>query len=315
MAAFAVGGFAVPLLGLQASSLLSAACYALAASLAWLAGKAGRLAPSQGGLPRLDALRLIALGFALLGLQIWLPRRLQFFLGSFLPTIAGSIVAVLLGMSLGSLLLEWLARRGSRPRFARAAAASFVGITSSVLLVELLGPLIAERVPHSHVEAVALAVAFPTLVALPATLMLGVLLPLVLDALAGPRGLTLAKSGDAQLAVAIGAGIALIVIPLCWSLPSTQFWVPAIAGLPLAIVGMRPLATMLGLGVLAVAMLSWGDKPVLEGARAWPRGQQRKRVLHEDSDAVTTASVVFDRVVGERPALHRRVLRSWWSLE
>ena len=300
VAAFAIGGFAVPMLGLSASALTAAGCYALAAVLLWCSGKAGRLAPSRGGLPRIDALRLIALGFALLGLQIWLPRRLQFILGSFLPTIAGSIVAVLLGMSLGGLVLEWLARRGRRPDFRSAAAASFAAICASVLLVELLGPSFAGAVPHAHAEAVGLAVAVPALLALPATLSLGMLLPLVLDALAGPRGLTLARSGDAQLALAIGAGLGLAILPGCWGLPSARLWLPAIAATPLAIVAMRPLATLVGVAALAAAVIGFGARPTLEGARWWPQGQQRKLVLHERADAVTTASVVFDRVVGER---------------
>ncbi len=296
------GAFLLPHAGLDAVVWLASLGYGVAALLCLLVRRCGVLRSSartvrSGKLP-LGA--VAASGACVLGLELWMPRRLTFFLGGFLPTLSGTLVAALLGLALGSIVADWIPRRAGDRTVRRAAAASVVGVGLSVLLVELVGPVLATWRVTTELGAITLASTAPFLLTLPATLPLGAILPLALrGSTTRAEGLDSHAGASGFLAFSMGAFAASLLVPFVFELPSPLRFAPIAASLPLAVCARGPGLLAAVLAIL-VGVVPFQHRPALVGARFWPAHQVRKRVVAERSDRILTASVVEDRVVGER---------------
>ncbi|MEZ5987903.1 MAG: hypothetical protein R3F30_02000 [Planctomycetota bacterium] len=291
----------VPRAGMTLATLVAASCYFAAAVLVWLAWRSGEGVVDESGpdrpLPRRSAVLLVAGGFAVLGLQLWMPRRLVFFVGGFLPSLAGTLVAVLGGLTLGSFLAGLGSLRRHLPA-ERLPAAVAAGLGLALLLVESVGPALAEARPASDLAALLGASLVPALLVLPATLPLGALLPAVL---AGPRRdgpVPANDAGRAFLWFSVGAGVAAVLLPPVFELGLAA--VLLASALPCLLLVRRPAALVPAAVALALpVLLGFTARPLLETARHTEVGEARREVVAERCDPVTSASVVRDRTSGE----------------
>lgn len=300
--------FLLPGYGMNFCLLLCSATYFLAALLIFLlALREGRSSippceeDSHRFAPRSRAFRiLLCAGFATLALEIWMPRRLVFYLGGFLPTLAGTLVAVLLGFALGSLAIELLPRRRGLLRWTALVAA--IGQGLALVLVETLGPSLASMHWVGPLQAMGRASLFPFLLTLPATLPLGALLPLALEEGDAPF-LSARAASQALLIFSLGSVGGALLLPLALDLPGGLglLFLPLLGALPLLFATGSPLGVLLGLVFLALLPFqSFATEPPLLRARHTEQGSQRRRIVDWASDRVTTATVVEDRVRGDR---------------
>ena len=250
---------------------------------------------------------LFLAGASVLLLEIWLPRRLAFSFGSFLPTQAGSLLGILLGLSLGSFLFgirAWGSRLGART----LGLASFLGVLASMGLIEVLAGELARLPLESLSGALFRASLFPGLLLLPASVPMGALIPAWIAEREGPEGGDMALPGRAFYTFSMGAALVGLGSPLlfalpveAWGLGSPLRFLPLLAA-GLLILGLAPLrmavplflATLLGVGALLPRT------PLLLEARNFDAEGSGRQVLAEKTDRITTASVVLDRVRGER---------------
>ncbi len=309
----------IPLLGLRMSLWLAVSAYVLASLLLLrlrnqdheqgVDPKVVQVVPTEGGGIGGGRILLLA-GAALLLLEIWLPRRLAFAFGSFLPTQAGSLLGILVGLSLGSFLFgfrDWGRRLG--PSYLGFLA--FMGVLLSMGLIEVSAGSLARLPLESLSGALLAATVLPGILLLPFSLPLGGLLPAWIaqgspqddtgESLAG-RAFFLFSMGAAL--VGLGSPL-LFALPLeAWGLGSPLRLFPLLAA-GLLVLGLGPLrlgiplalVTLLGFGTLVTSL--WGT-PLLWEARNFDAVGSGRSVLSERTDRVTTASVVLDLVRGER---------------
>lgn len=318
LAAALGASWCIPVFGLRTSALIAAGIYGLAA-LSTLAvdrvhGRAAAATPAalddaSPGFGRAAVWRIAASGFAVLGLELWLPRRLVFGLGGFLPTLAGSLVGVLIGLAIGGMAVEFVRRSsfGRRVRGSHLALAVCVGTAISIAIVELAIPLLSTLVLSSFASRLVAASLIPCVMVLPATIPLGMLVPWELETLVRDdrRGLAAHRAGEAFFVFAIGALAASFVLPFAFGLPIPLLLLPVLSCVPLiaGLIASRGGIHGFAPGVLAVAalvgsILPFVGRPTLVGARNFDAVS--KRVVAEDADRVTTASVVQDIARSER---------------
>lgn len=304
----------VPELGMLASTQTAAAAYGLAAAAAYgmhrrgprpLLGSAVLPAAPIPSLPPGTLGLAAASGFALLGFEVLLLRRLPFALEGFQPTLAGIVAAVLawstVGAALGTPLLQ-------RVLGGRAPVAAFgLGLLACSLgLHEWLAPSLA-RWPVDSTLGMHARVALVTTVAagLP-SFCLGAVVPLLLTPFVHPQtraplaGRLFAAQGFGALGGAVVTGHALpMVVP-------QAFFAVAPALLSLLAVGLAwracgawgsalltaAVATAACLGVSG-AGAPWAPSPPAAGSRYDHAGSYRH--LAHATDATLTASVAYNR--------------------
>jgi spermidine synthase len=152
-----------------------------------------------------------------------------------------------------------------------------------------------------------IASSLPIAAAFVATLALGALLPLVLREQAAEDGVAARTAGRSFFVFALGALAAAVLLPYSFLLPSALRVVPIVAAAPLLLVvlalwprGGGIMTAAAAAAALVAGPLAFLNRPLLEGARNWPLHQVRKSVLAARADRVTSASVVADRLAGER---------------
>ena len=313
----------IPVLGLKTSLWLAVSAYALAFFLLLgLQDQGDDLEAEMGGAEEIGhvplggggeggkARILLLAGAALLLLEIWLPRRLAFAFGSFLPTQAGSLLGILLGLALGSFLFgfrDWGRRLGP----SLLGFLAFLGVLLSMGLIEAWAGRLARLPLESLSGALFKATLFPGILLLPVCLPLGGLIPAWIAQRAPRDEAGESLAGKAFFLFSMGAALVGLGSPLLFALP-VEAWglgsplrlFPLLAagllglglgpfrlGIPLA------LATVLGFGALVGNL--WGT-PLLWEARNFDGSGNGRSVLSERTDRITTASVVLDRVRGER---------------
>lgn len=310
----------IPLLGIRTSLWLAVSLYAL--SFFFLLGLRNPIA--EEGQDFVDETQaasaweeegrggkiLIVAGAALLLLEIWLPRRLSFSFGSFLPTQAGSLLGLLLGLALGSFLLGFR-DLGRRLGPSWMGLFSLLGVLLSMVLVESFAGDLAGLSLESLSGALFGATVYPGLLLLPASLPLGGLIPAWISRRGAKDGAGESIAGKAFFLFSMGAALVglgsplLFALPLeAWGLGSPLRFMPLLAAgfLALGLGRFRfslplTLATLFGLGFFFNN--TWGT-PLLWEARNFDAKGNGRTVLSQKSDRITTASVVLDRVRGER---------------
>lgn len=322
----------VPDLGQSATAWIAGACY-LAGSVVALAASASRaddsgaqaarspqVVPEWGQAPRARRLSLqrseifalAAAGFTVLGIELWMPRRLVFALGGFLPTLAGSLVGVLAGLALGGLLVELLWRKRRLPGLQALALVSCGGVVLSIAAVELAVPWLGDLVLNGFWQRFVVASVVPGLLVLPASAALGMFVPRAILARGAVQDDAVQddaarRAGEAFFAFSLGALAAAFLLPMiAWTQLGIRIW-PAFACLPLlGVIAQRSvgvkrrrsdLQALLAFFALA-GVCAWAhQEPLLHGARNFDA--RLRRVFGEASDRVTSASVVHDRSSGE----------------
>ncbi|GEM_PF-4478447 len=324
--------FLVPLLGIETSLRIAALLYLLSGVVLLLAGRGTESSPSRGtgpgpaggpaagarterAYPAFTRFRplCVAAGFATLACELWIPRRAVFVLGGFLPTFAGTLAGAVALLAAGSLLAEGARVRrifGKDPE--RMAALAALGALGSVLLFESLAGTFAAFSPDGLGTALAAAFLLPFVSMAPALLPLGALLPLVLRA-GGSGGVPAARAGRVFFWFGLGAALAALALPEFLDLPldsvregrpsglSPVRILPLVGGLVLLLAQRGPvprIAAVLGAALLAFPPLEL--PPMLEGSRNLQEGLHGRRVLRERADRLLTASVVEDRLLGDR---------------
>lgn len=300
LAAGIVGNLVLPLAGPSLALWGAAGCYALAA----VAARAAPMLPPGPGIAPVTRAALAtaaAAGAATLAFEVLLFRRLPFFLEGFLPTLTGVLVAVLLQLAVGAALA------GVVPSAARSRAARFAlgGAAACALLpcVEGLAPYLADATRgmvvstatmHARVWMVAFVAALPVVP-------LGAVVPLLVGAAAAPERPILA--GRLWAAHGIGCLIGALCVGhlVPWLAPSSVFVVAPGVVAVLACLGLRPLSAVL-VATLAIAGTWCGSagagtarepRPPVAGSRF--DHPERFRYLAHATDAVTTASVIYDQ--------------------
>ena len=109
-----------------------------------------------------------------------------------------------------------------------------------------------------------------------------------------------ADAGQAFFLFSIGAALAACVLPFVFGMTDALYLLPLICGMALLAAAGRPVLFTAGIVFLASCFFLHRGQPLLRGARGVDRGPVRMAILDERSDRVTTASVVHDRVNGER---------------
>mgnify|MGYP001210742534 CR=1 FL=1 len=309
-------GYLVPDFGMRATAFVAAGLYATASLVLattmrlWLGAHSPSVGRASMALHEVRATlglaacaRIAGAGFAVLGLELWLPRRLVFALGSFLPSLVGPLVGAMLGLALGSFLVDAARRRiAAWPSHVLPAAAA-VGVALSLVATEVALPAVSRILLPTFEARLLAASLLPFLLLLPATLPLGMLVPLEVEAaarraavLSVPAGLV----GQAYFVFSIGGLVAALVLPRAFGLEAALTVLPLLAIVPLAVLAFcappsRRAWIVGGVAVAALvaAPLAFVGRPALAGARNFDVAT--KRVVVEASDAVTTASVVHDR--------------------
>ena len=304
----------VPELGMLASAQIAAGAYGLAAVAAYGLHRRGPR-PLPGGailpaapIPSLPPGTLglaAASGFALLGFEVLLLRRLPFALEGFQPTLAGIVAAVLawstLGAAFGTPLLQRLAG-GRAP-----VAALVLGVLACNLgLHEWLAPSLARWPVDSTLGMHARVALVASVAAGVPSFCLGAVVPLLLAPFVHPQtraplaGRLFAAQGFGALGGAVVTGHALpIVVPqaffavapaLCSLVAVGLAWraCGALGSVLLAAV----VATAACLGVSG-AGAPWAPSPPAAGSRYDHAGTYRH--LAHATDATLTASVAYNR--------------------
>lgn len=304
-AAWIAGNQLVPLLGLSATHRIGGACYVVAAAAAAF-GALGRgpvtvrAAPAPGLAPHL-ALAFGA-GLLVLGFEVLLLRRLPFFLEGFQPTMSGVLAACLLALAAGAALGPVLARgRSARAAgFALVLAALGACLGLHERLVPVLGRLAVQDDAGLHLRILGAAL----VASAPALVCAGAVVPLCLGSVApGARGraagLLFLAQGAGSFAGAVLVGHALPLIA-----PSAFFAVvPAGVALLALVAAARVVPGTAAIGGAAVVVLALlgvagagsplDPTPPVRGSR-FDRPSAYRPIAHR-TDAVTTASVVYDR--------------------
>lgn len=315
-AAIVGAGYVVPEFGNRLSALIAAGAYAIVAGACFLQGRGvDRGSAFTDGMATTTSASMAARiaiacsGFAVLGLELWMPRRLVFALGSFLPTIVGSLVGVLCGLAIGSALVDLpsLRRRGLAGR--AIAAIATLGVVVSITATELAIPWLADLVLSTYSSRLLAASVAPCVLLLPAAVPLGMILPLELEhaARSAHDGRVSGRdAGRAFFVFSVGALGGALVLPFVYVVPGALVALPALAILPLALFGIlahgrrleslsRTVQRTLAIAAfcaLPLATLPLAMRPALVGARNFDTST--KRVLRQESDRITTASVALD---------------------
>jgi spermidine synthase len=307
------GNWLVPELGLHVSSALGAGAYVAAGLALAVRGRAERPVPNgtrlppptPPALPR-GALALAAsTGLLLLGFEVFLLRRLPFWLDGFQPTLSGVVAAVLLWGAVGAGVAAPLFRRVAGPR-AGALAFAVALLACNLGSHEWLAPHVA-RLPIDSTLWLHLRILLcvSTVVALPC-LALGAVVPLALAEFVHPQTRGLAAGwlfGALGLGELVGALLAGQALPRL--LPQSYFALaPAVLSLAALLCATRAfgrlLATGLAVPVVLLACLGvsgagrpWSPRPPVAGSR-YDRGDDYVQLAHA-VDAVQTASVAYHR--------------------
>ncbi len=319
VAAWVGGNLLIPILGLAQSSLLVSLAYALAAlGLAWQGRRQHWRPPAIAPLPalgRLEALALVS-GMLVLGLEIYLLRRLPFFLDGFQPTLSGVIAVCLLGLALGSafgtaLLHRWAGSRAAVLSLWLAVIAMALGLHEWGAGV--LGQISLEALGLDHDLGLHLRVALAAFAAaaLPC-FFLGATVPLCLlefkhrETRAALAGRLFCSQG---LGALLGALLLSQVMPWLWPQAYFVASLPVLGLLALALTWRPPHRWPLIVAVLVLCLASLGVSgagglwqpaaPVMGSRYDKP---ERYRHLDHATDSVLTASVAYDR------SLHSMIL-------
>jgi spermidine synthase len=309
-AAFLGGNFLVPGVGLTASAWIGSAAYLATAATLAVAARAANTRPPAAPVPPAAALGSLrraafASGLLVLGLEVFLLRRLPFFLEGLQPTFAGVLAVACVSLAGGAAFGTPLLARLGEAR-APSIALALGAVLGCAGLHESLSPRLA-RVPvdsewglHARI-AVAVAAA-----AAPAFACLGAVLPLCLIRFRHPEtrapaaGSLLCWQGLGALAGALLAGHALpLLAPRAYFAATPA----ALALLALAVAWGRERRLACGAAAAAVVILCgsglggagtpWRPRPPVAGSRNDRPGEYAH--LEHRTDAVTTASVAYNR--------------------
>ncbi len=302
----------IPEIGLTDTHRIGAALYLLAGLAALLglpeSAESDR-AVGEVTIPRF-AYRSVALaGFATVGFEVLLLRRLPFFLEGFQPTMSGVLAVCLLALSVGAAFVAPVyARfvRGAEPRLRLALLVAAIAMCLGIH--EYTGGLAKTVVTsdfgmHARIWFVAL------LAAGPACLLLGAVVPLAIDVVDAPaaeqRSLVAGRLFCAQgVGSVAGAVFAGHVVP--WIAPSAYFALLPLAlglvvvasasagsGAKRAPIVSAAVVLLLGITGLAGAGRAWDPTPPVFGSRFDRPG--RFEYLEHSTDSTVTASIVYDR--------------------
>jgi len=300
------GNFGIPELGLSRCTWLAAGAYGVAALLVAVRSRRerGLAAPERPPLPGVGWAEggVFAAGLLLLGLEVYMLRRLPFFLDGFQPTLTGVVTACLVGLTLGAavgtpLLLRLFHRRAVAMSIVLAVAALALGMHE--WLAETLGRMDIRSDLGFHLRILASAAAAAGL----PCFFLGATIPLCLKDYVHPE--TRAPlAGRLFFFEGLGAlcGAMLVghLLPAVWPGGFFVLALPAIAVVALALVHRRhPALSVAGLAVVLVLAVTGASgagsllapAPPIRGSRydrAW------YRPLAHKTDSVLSASVVYD---------------------
>jgi spermidine synthase len=303
--------FLIPRIGMSATMLLGSAAYLAAAlSLAGTLRKQRSVRVQEPGAPRVDlgwlAVAAVLSGMLIVGDQIFLLRRMPFYLEGFQPTLSAVLAACLLGLTLGSAFgTPLLARLLGDRAVPGALVAAVVWINLGPQ--EWVAPFSHIRVTsdfamHGRLWLAAL------LVAGPACFFLGAVLPLALTRFDDPAARSVA-AGRLFFWQGVGsiAGSLLISHLLTGLFPVAYFSVvPMVLGL-LSVLLLAPQIRAPGSAILTVAVIAsaalgvsgtgppWAPDPPL-ALRGIPSSHWKRFIAHR-SDSINTASAVYDRTV------------------
>ncbi len=308
-AAFFAGNFLIPGLGIDATAWIAAGCYGLAAwTLCARLPEAASPQPHADSEPvsvgRAAATLAIGAGLLTVGFEILLFRRMPFFLEGFQPTVSGVLAACLLALSAGSAVTVRM-RSAGRGSFHATAALVVGALLASLGVHEWAGPWLA-RFPVSSDMGLHGRVLVGSLLAALPLVPLGAVVPALLTDVpptgrAQAAGLLFLWQGVGSLCGSLLVGQ---LLPL--AAPTSFFvWAGPVAGLvALGIVAVgrpdRLLPVGASLAVLLCVVTGVGGAGTPLEPRAPVRGSRYDRpdayapVAHR-TDAVTTASVVYDR--------------------
>ncbi len=304
-AAWAGPNLLIPLLGITTTMALGAGCYVVAALLVTSSDLgATALAPTHrpAGLGGYGRAAFVA-GMVVVGGQVLLLRRLPFFLDGFQPTLAGVLVACLSGLTLGAAFgPAWFRRFGA----ASAGVATLVGAAILCLgLHEHVSPALSRMTVASDAGMHLRVLLAAGVAAWPAMFALGAVVPLAIAAF--PSDVRDAAAGELFLWQGLGGLVGALgvgqLLPLL--APEAFFVVAPVALAVAAAVSLghaAPLLPRAGVAVFAVLAGALGlagpgtllaPAAPIRGSR-WDRPLAYRPVAHR-TDAVTTASVVYDR--------------------
>lgn len=317
------GNFGIPDRGLAFCTWLAAGCYGIAALLVAVRSRWQRgLVAERPPVPRLGFPEacVLAAGLLVLGLEVYMLRRLPFFLDGFQPTLAGVVTACLVGLTLGAALGTPLLQRLCGDRAAAWSILLAAGVLALGLhewLARFLGTLHIASDLGFHLRILASAGAAAGL----PCFFLGATIPLCLGTYVHPETRP-ALAGRLFFCEGVGALLGAILVghllPALWPEGFFVLVLPALSILALALLGRRHPALAAGgaafVLVLALAGVSgagglFSPAPPVRGSRydrAW------YRPLAHRTDSVLAASVVYD------PSQHSMILftnefRAAWS--
>jgi spermidine synthase len=306
------GNLAIPEYGLRATALAGSGAYLAAAALLVRPGLRTRVPLAAGrrsaaGLPPLGRLAVFAAlsGALVTGIQVFLLRRLTFFLEGWQPTISGVLAACLLGLTLGSglgtgLFARWLRDRAPVTCLLLGALAANLGLQEHLVLRMSLLPMDSDLQLHAIIWLCAIVCA-----GLPC-FFLGAVVPLCVARFDDPA-LRSALAGRLFFWQGVGSIVGTLGVGQIFPLlaPRTYYTVaPLLMGLATVALVVRALPPVVAAGcaalLLALATLGVsGAGSLLDPEAPLERPHRRYtndyRYVDHRTDGTVTASVVWDR--------------------